>query len=131
MDFAYSAHCSELRAKLLAFMDAHIYPNEARYKEEVERNGRERGDRWIPTQVVEELKPKAREAGLWNLFLPKSPHVPEGLSNLDYAPLCEIMGRVVWAPEVFNCNAPDTGNMETLERYGSDEQKRRWLLPLL
>ncbi|MGN6702566.1 MAG: acyl-CoA dehydrogenase family protein [Burkholderiaceae bacterium] len=131
MDFAYSAHCSELRAKLLAFMDAHIYPNEARYKEEVERNGRERGDRWIPTQVVEELKPKAREAGLWNLFLPKSPHVPEGLSNLVYAPLCEIMGRVVWAPEVFNCNAPDTGNMETLERYGSDEQKRRWLLPLL
>jgi acyl-CoA dehydrogenase len=131
MDFAYSERCENLRETLLAFMDAHVYPNERRYKEEVDRNGRERGSRWIPTEVVEELKPIARAAGLWNLFLPKSSRAPEGLSNLDYAPLCEIMGRVTWAPEIFNCSAPDTGNMETIERYGSEQNKRDWLEPLL
>lgn len=131
MDFAYSERCKTLQGKLLKFMDEHIYPNENAYKSEVDRNGKEQGNRWIPTSIIEELKPKARELGLWNLFLPKSSRAPEGLSNLDYAPLCEIMGRVGWAPEVFNCNAPDTGNMETLERYGSEEQKTRWLEPLL
>jgi acyl-CoA dehydrogenase len=131
MNFEYSARCAALRARLLAFMDEHVYPNEQRYKEEVHRNGQEKSNRWIPTEVIEELKPKAREQGLWNLFLPKSPHAPEGLSNLDYAPLCEIMGRVVWAPEVFNSSAPDTGNMETIERYGSEEHKKTWMIPLL
>src|SRR4051812_1502440 len=99
-------------------MDAHVYPNERRFHDEVET-----GDRWEPTRLVEELKPKARQAGLWNLF--------HTLPNVEYAPLCEIMGRVHWAPEVFNCSAPDTGNMETLSRYGSEEQKARWLAPLL
>ncbi|MGZ3181673.1 MAG: acyl-CoA dehydrogenase family protein [Telluria sp.] len=131
MDFDYSARCHELQARLLAFMDEHIYPNEKAFDDEVERNGRDHGNRWIPTEVVERLKPLARDAGLWNLFLPRSARAPEGLSNLDYAPLCEIMGRVWWAPEVFNCNAPDTGNMETLERYGTEEQKAAWLEPLL
>ncbi len=131
MEFAYSERCEALRAKLLKFMDEHIYPNERRYKEEVDRNGREKGNRWIPTEIVEELKPIARAAGLWNLFLPQSHRAPEGLSNLDYAPLCEIMGRIPWVPEVFNCSAPDTGNMETIERYGSEEHKTRWLEPLL
>jgi acyl-CoA dehydrogenase len=130
MDFEYSERCKALQTRLLAFMDQHIYPNEKAFKEEVDANGRN-GDRWVPTQLVERLKPIAREQGLWNLFLPRSAHAPEGLSNLDYAPLCEIMGRVAWAPEVFNCSAPDTGNMETLERYGTEEQKRRWLAPLL
>ena len=131
MDFNYSDRCQDLRTRLLAFMDEHIYPNEQAFAQEVARNGRERGNRWIPTELIERLKPLARERGLWNLFLPRSPRAPEGLSNLDYAPLCEIMGRVAWAPEVFNCSAPDTGNMETLERYGSEEQKREWLEPLL
>ena len=131
MDFAYSERCEGLRQKLLAFMEAHVYPNERRYKDEVDRNGRELGNRWIPTEVVEELKPIARAAGLWNLFLPQSSRAPEGLSNLDYAPLCEIMGRVTWAPEIFNCSAPDTGNMETLERYASEALKDQWLEPLL
>jgi acyl-CoA dehydrogenase len=131
MDFDYSDRCKELQARLLAFMDEHIYPNEKAFKQEVERNGQEHGNRWIPTALVERLKPLARQQGLWNLFLPRSPRAPEGLSNLDYAPLCEIMGRVAWAPEVFNCAAPDTGNMETLERYGSEEHKTRWLEPLL
>jgi acyl-CoA dehydrogenase len=131
MDFEYSDRCKELQQRLLAFMDEHIYPNEKAYKQEVDRNGQEKGDRWIPTRIIEELKPKARAQGLWNLFLPKSPRAPEGLSNLDYAPLCEIMGRVPWAPEVFNSAAPDTGNMETLERYASEEHKRLWLEPLL
>jgi acyl-CoA dehydrogenase len=131
MDFEYSERCKTLQGKLLAFMDEHIYPNEKAYKQEIDRNGKEKGNRWLPTSIIEELKPKAREQGLWNLFLPKSARAPEGLSNLDYAPLCEIMGRVVWAPEVFNCSAPDTGNMETIERYGTEEQKSRWLEPLL
>jgi acyl-CoA dehydrogenase len=131
MDFDYSQRCKDLQARLLAFMDEHIYPNEKAFKEEVDRNGSERGNRWIPTGLVERLKPLARQQGLWNLFLPRSPRAPEGLSNLDYAPLCEIMGRVAWAPEVFNCSAPDTGNMETLERYASEQHKREWLEPLL
>ena len=131
MDFEYSDRCKALQEKLLRFMDEHIYPNEKAYKEEIDRNGRDKGNRWLPTRVIEDLKPKAREQGLWNLFLPKSTRAPEGLSNLDYAPLCEIMGRVSWAPEVFNCSAPDTGNMETLERYGSEEHKQQWLEPLL
>ena len=130
MDFEYSERCNALRTRLLAFMDEHIYPNEKAYKEEVDRNGAA-GNRWVPTVLIERLKPLAREQGLWNLFLPKSTRAPEGLSNLDYAPLCEIMGRVSWAPEVFNCSAPDTGNMETLERYAAEEHKSRWLEPLL
>lgn len=130
MNFDYSPKVEQLRERLLAFFDAHIYPNEKRYHEEIEAN-RRGGNAWIPTTVIEELKPKARAAGLWNLFLPRSPRAPEGLSNLEYAPLCEIMGRVYWAPEVFNCSAPDTGNMETIERYGSEAHKDRWLEPLL
>src|SRR5271169_4172307 len=105
-------------------MDEHIYPNEQRHHDEIERN------RWLPTSIVEELKPKARAAGLWNLFLPESEH-GAGLTNLEYAPLCEIMGRSPLGPEVFNCSAPDTGNMEVLERYGSPELKEQWLKPLL
>ncbi len=131
MEFAYSERCEALREKLLKFMDDYIYPNERRYKDEVDRNGREKGNRWIPTEIVEELKPIARAQGLWNLFLPKSHRAPEGLSNLDYAALCEIMGRIPWVPEVFNCSAPDTGNMETIERYGTEEHKTRWLEPPL
>ena len=131
MDFEYSDRCKALQGKLLDFMDRHVYPVENVFYEEVDRNGREKYNRWIPTEIVEQLKPLAREQGLWNLFLPKSPRAPEGLSNLDYAPLCEIMGRVPWAPEVFNCSAPDTGNMETLERYGTEEHKQQWLEPLL
>src|SRR5690349_13757624 len=123
MEFDYSAKVKDLQQRLAAFMEAHIYPNEARHHAEVAE-----GDRWQPTKVVEELKAKAKSAGLWNLFLPESEH-GAGLKNLEYAPLCEIMGRVMWAPEVFNCNAPDTGNMETLERYGSAAQKERWLKP--
>jgi acyl-CoA dehydrogenase len=131
MDFDYSPRCQALQQQLLQFMDQHIYPNERAFIEEIESNGREKGNRWLPTTLMEKLKPLAREQGLWNLFLPKSSRAPEGLSNLDYAPLCEIMGRVVWASEVFNCNAPDTGNMETLERYGSEYDKQTWLEPLL
>jgi acyl-CoA dehydrogenase len=131
MEFDYSDRCKTLQAKLIAFMDEHIYPNERAYKQEIDRNGVEKGNRWLATSIIEELKPKAQALGLWNLFLPKSSRAPEGLSNLDYAPLCEIMGRVGWAPEVFNCSAPDTGNMETIERYGSEEHKRQWLEPLL
>lgn len=124
MEFEFSDKVSELRSRLLAFMDEHIYPNEQRFYEEVER------DRWKPTRVIEELKPKARAAGLWNLFLPDKEY-GAGLSNMEYAPLCEIMGRSHLAPEVFNCSAPDTGNMEVLARYGTVEQKERWLKPLL
>jgi acyl-CoA dehydrogenase len=111
-------------------MDAHIYPNEKRFFAEIAEN-RAKGNAWIPTKIVEELKPKANKAGLWNLFLPHSKRAPQGLTNLEYAPLCEIMGRVPFAAEIFNCSAPDTGNMETLERYASEEIKDQWLEPLL
>ncbi len=130
MDFDYSPKVKAMQERLLAFMDEHIYPNEKRFFEEIAAN-RAKGNAWLPTTLIEELKPKARAAGLWNLFLPKSHRAPEGLSNLEYAPLCEIMGRVPFAPEVFNCSAPDTGNMETLERYASEAIKDRWLEPLL
>ena len=130
MHFDYTDKVQDLRARLLEFMDRHVYPNEARFNQEVAEN-RAKGNAWIPTKLVEELKPKARAAGLWNLFLPHSKRAPEGLSNLEYAPLCEIMGRVPFAAEVFNCNAPDTGNMETLERYASEAIKDEWLEPLL
>ena len=111
MEFDYSPKVKDLQKRVTAFMEAHVYPNEQRFHDEVAE-----GDRWQPTRVVEELKAKARAAGLWNLFLPESSR-GAGLTNTEYAPLCEIMGRVHWAPEVFNCNAPDTGNMEVLERY--------------
>jgi acyl-CoA dehydrogenase len=124
MDFAFSEKTKEFAGRLLAFMDEYIYPNEPRYYEETGRN------RWQPTRIVEELKPKARAAGLWNLFLPNDENGAR-LTNLEYAPLCEIMGRSAMAPEVFNCSAPDTGNMEVLVRYGTPEQKERWLKPLL
>ncbi|MFP5462118.1 MAG: acyl-CoA dehydrogenase family protein [Gammaproteobacteria bacterium] len=130
MDFEYTPKVKQMRERLISFMDEYIVPNEDRYHQEIEEN-RAKGNAWIPTKVIEELKPKARAAGLWNLFLPHSARVPEGLSNLEYAPLCEIMGRVPFASEVFNCSAPDTGNMETLERYASEEIKRKWLDPLL
>ena len=130
MDFSHSSKVESLRAALQRFFDEAILPNEARYLEEVLAN-RKAGNAWIPTRVIEELKPRARELGLWNLFLPQSARAPQGLSNLEYAPLCEIMGRVPWAAEVFNCSAPDTGNMEALERYGSAAQQDRWLEPLL
>lgn len=122
MNFEYSTKTRDLQNKLRAFMDAEIYPNEARYQEELNA-----GDRWQPIRLIEELKEKAKAENLWNLFLPEI----SGLTNLEYAPLAELMGRVVWAPEVFNCSAPDTGNMEVLERYGTDAQKKTWLEPLL
>jgi acyl-CoA dehydrogenase len=125
MEFAYSDKVAALQDKLRDFMDQHIYPNEAQQAREVET-----GDRWQPTSLMEDLKKKARLEGLWNLFLPHSPR-GAGLSNLEYAPLCEIMGRAPMASEVFNCSAPDTGNMETLELYGDEEQKEQWLKPLL
>src|SRR5712691_9399139 len=124
MDFEFSEKVQDLRKKLTAFMEEYIYPNERLYHRHVEE------DRRRPAPIIEELKPKARAAGLWNLFLPKAEN-GGGLTNLEYAPLCEIMGRCLWAPEVFNCSAPDTGNMEVLERYGTPEQKERWLKPLL
>jgi acyl-CoA dehydrogenase len=130
MDFEHTPKVKAMQERLLKFMDKHIYPNEARFFREIAEN-RAKGNAWVPTAVIEELKPKARAAGLWNLFLPHSDRAPEGLSNLEYAPLCEIMGRVPFAPEVFNCSAPDTGNMETIERYGSEANKDRWLVPLL
>ena len=125
MEFDYSPKVIGLQGRLRAFMDEHVYPNERRYREEVAQ-----GDRWQPLRLIEELKAKAKDAGLWNLFLPASAR-GAGLSNTEYAPLCEIMGRVPWASEAFNCSAPDTGNMETLERYATEEQKKRWLEPLL
>ena len=125
MEFEFSDKVKSLQNKLRAFMDEHIYPNEKRFEKETEQ-----GDRWKPSRIIEELKPKARAAGLWNLFLPESED-GAGLTNLEYAPLCEIMGRSTMAPEVFNCSAPDTGNMEVLARYGTPEQKERWLKPLL
>jgi acyl-CoA dehydrogenase len=124
MNFDYTDKVKSLQQRLRAFMDEHIYPNEKRFYQEIEN------DRWAPTKIIEELKPKARAAGLWNLFLPDDDQ-GAGLTNLEYAPLCEIMGRSILAPEVFNCSAPDTGNMEVLARYGTPEQKERWLKPLL
>jgi acyl-CoA dehydrogenase len=129
MDFQYSPKVKELQTRLNAFMDEYIYPNEATFFGEIEAN-RASGNAWIPTRIIEELKEKARAQGLWNLFLPES-HRGAGLTNLEYAPLCEIMGRALWSAEVFNCSAPDTGNMETLERYASEELKKEWLQPLL
>ncbi len=129
MDFSYSPRTQQLRERLMAFMDEHLYPNEARYWQELEANT-QAGRRWTPLPVIEELKPRARAAGLWNLFLPESEY-GAGLSNQEYAPLAEIMGRVLWSSEVFNCSAPDTGNMEVLVRYGTREQKKQWLEPLL
>ena len=124
MDFEFSGKVKELQKRLQGFMAEFVYPNEQRFHDEIERN------RWTPTHVVEELKPKARAAGMWNLFLPNDEH-GAGLTNLEYAPLCETMGRSVMAPEIFNCSAPDAGNMEVLARYGTPEQKERWLQPLL
>ena len=125
MDFEFSRKTKEYLGRLGAFMDAHVYPNEQRYREELDRGGR-----WQEPPLIGELQQQARAQGLWNLFLPDSTH-GAGLTNLEYAPLCEVMGRVVWSPEVFNCAAPDTGNMETLERYATPEQKQEWLEPLL
>lgn len=125
MDFNYSKRCEEYRAKLLAFMDEHVYPSEKTHHDQLEA-----GDRWETPPVMEELKEKARAQGLWNLFLPEADY-GAGLTNLEYAPLCEIMGRSPIGPEAFNCSAPDTGNMEVLVRYGTDEQKEKWLKPLL
>lgn len=131
MNFEHSPHAVVLQQRLQAFFDEHVVPNEHRFDLEIDAN-RRAGNPWQATRVVEELKVVARAAGLWNLFLPhKSARVPEPLSNLEYAPLCEIMGRIPWAPEVFNSSAPDTGNMETLELYGTEEQKSQWLDPLL
>lgn len=128
--FENTARSMQLQEKLRAFFEANILPNKTTYQEQLIEN-RKRGDAFAPIPIIEELKPKARAAGLWNLFLPHSKRAPEGLSNAEYAPLCEIMGRVPWSAEVFNCSAPDTGNMETLERYGTDAQKDQWLEPLL
>lgn len=125
MNFEPSAKSKDYLARLGAFMDEYIYPNEERYRRELGT-----GDRWEEPPLIAELQKRARAAGLWNLFLPDSTH-GAGLSNLEYAPLCETMGRVLWSAEIFNCAAPDTGNMETLERYGTPEQKRQWLEPLL
>src|SRR5687768_11146191 len=122
MDFDYSGKTIELQNRLRKFFDENIYPNEQAYVDEINS-----GDRWRPSHLIEDLKAKAKAEGLWNLFLP----VVSGLTNLEYAPLAEMMGRVTWASEVFNCSAPDTGNMEVLEKYGTPEQKERWLQPLL
>jgi acyl-CoA dehydrogenase len=126
----YSPKTRDLMARLNAFFDEHIYPNEERCHHELAEN-RRAGDVWQPLKLIEELKGVARKAGLWNMFLPHPYKGQGGISNLDYAPLCEVMGRVSWSGEVFNCSAPDTGNMETLERYATDTQKEQWLEPLL
>jgi len=127
MDFEFSPKVQELRERLLSFMDTHVYPNETLFAQQVNA-----GDRWEPAGILDELKVLAREAGLWNLFLPKEyGEFSPGLTTLEYAPLAEIMGRVLWASEVFNCNAPDTGNMEVLARYGNAAQQDQWLRPLL
>jgi acyl-CoA dehydrogenase len=125
MSYDPNPRTTDLLARLRAFMDAHIYPNDQAYYQEVAS-----GDRWTHVTLIDRLKPLAKEAGLWNLFLPASGH-GAGLTNLEYAPLCEEMGRVHWCPAVFNCAAPDTGNMETLERFGTDAHKERWLKPML
>ncbi len=126
MDFAYSEKVNDLRKRVSAFMDEYIYPNESTYRDQIEKSG----DPHHHAEIVDELKAKARAEGLWNLFLPDNEH-GAGLTNLEYAPLAEIMGRVGWASEVFNCAAPDTGNMEILAQFGTEEQKQRWLQPLL
>jgi len=126
MDFEYSGRTKELKARVEVFMDEHIYPSERVYYDQVYQSD----NRWIEPPILEKLKENARAQGLWNLFLPES-DLGAGLTNLEYAPLCETMGRVHWASEVFNCSAPDTGNMETIERYGTQEQKDQWLRPLL
>jgi acyl-CoA dehydrogenase len=126
MHFEHSSKVKDLQKRFVAFMREHIYPNEATYHAQIAE-----GDRWQPVPIIEALKPQARAAGLWNLFLPES-DLGAGLTNVEYAPLCEIMGRAApFAPEVFNCSAPDTGNMEVLVRYGTDAQKAQWLRPLL
>ena len=135
MDFEYSPKTKDLQERLLKFMDEHIYPGEKDYAAEMEANTAA-GKRWTPLQTIEKLKLKAREQGLWNLFLPvdsaeAAGYKGGGLTNQEYAPLAEIMGRVPWSSEVFNCSAPDTGNMETIARYGSEPIKARWLRPLL
>ncbi|TFZ02739.1 acyl-CoA dehydrogenase [Ramlibacter henchirensis] len=135
MDFSHSPKTLELRERVRAFMDRHIYPSEKEFYQENRANA-EAGKLWTPSKLIEDLKPKAREAGLWNLFLPlhtseKSGVMGAGLTNLEYAPLAEEMGKVSHCSEVFNCSAPDTGNMETLALYGSAEQKERWLKPLM
>ena len=126
MDFELSKRCQDMRAELLSFMDEFIYPNEETFEHQLDTQG----TRWQTPQIVDDLKDEAKKRGLWNLFLPDAHH-GAGLTNVEYAPLCEIMGRVDWAPEVFNCNAPDTGNMEVLHMYGTPEQQAAWLEPLL
>ena len=123
--FEFSKKSKDLQEELKVFMDEHVYPNEENITSEIHS-----GNIWEPSKIIEDLKNKAKKKGLWNLFLPDSDK-GAGLSNLDYAPLCEIMGRSPYAPEVFNCNAPDTGNMEVFERYASEELKEKWLTPLL
>src|ERR1041385_2804034 len=131
MDFGYSGKSQDLQSRVAAFMDEHVYPNEHAFHEQVAAFTLDGWKHWKPAPMMEALKPKARAAGLWNLFLPESEY-GAGLTNIEYAPLCEIMGRVAhFAPEVFNCSAPDTGNMEVLVRYGSEAQKKQWLEPLL
>jgi len=127
MNFEFTDKVKDLQKRVSAFMQEHVNPRESRFFEEIAEN-RAKGNAWIPTRIVEELKPKARAAGLWNLWQPKDHG--GSLTNLEYAPLCEIMGRSAWAPEVFNCSAPDTGNMEVLLRYGTPEQQKQWLTPL-
>ena len=129
MNFDHSEKVLELRERVESFMEGFVYPNEKTYADQL-AEATARGERWSIPPVIEELKSEARSRGLWNLFLPDSEH-GAGLTNLEYAPLCEVMGRSPIAPEAFNCNAPDTGNMEVLDRYGTDEQKERWLRPLL
>ena len=126
MDFELSPRTHELKAKIEAFMDEYVYPNEELYDEQLNSQD----SRWQLPMIVQDLKKVARSEGLWNLFLPDS-KLGAGLTNVEYAPLCEIMGRVHWAPEIFNCSAPDTGNMEVLHMYGTHEQQNQWLRPLL
>lgn len=130
MDLTPSPRALELHRQLQSFLQERVWPMEAAYASEDAAN-RAAGNPWRPSALIEELKAEARAQGLWNLFLPNSAHAPEGLSNLDYAPLCELMGRMYWSPEVFNCSAPDTGNMEVLARYAGEAQQARWLQPLL
>ncbi len=132
MDFEMSPKARDYCDRLEAFMDKHVYPNEPVYQQQLKDMGYgvEQWENWGGVPLIEELKPKAQAEGLWNLFLPESRRGP-GLTNLEYSPLCEIMGRAPWSAEIFNCSAPDTGNMETLERFGTEEQKREWMDPLL